>query len=198
MQNAWRATEDESVPTGTVLASGARLGVESSSIIPARSPKNVTCEMADSLLHRYLPIWLSSSFTSKPVMPAGIDGLPTPSTMGFPRLRGFHGFPSKSVAAQPRSVARAVQALTSPGVAPGTFNRNTSVALYRNSLSPRFTRSSRAMPGSLNHHDTTDDSRVVVWRGAHGLIAVGFLASIAYVWWCALTGRRGPCLRPAI
>jgi hypothetical protein len=31
-----------------------------------------------------------------------------------------------------------------------------------------------------------------------GLIAIGFLASIGYVWWCALTGRRGPWLRPAI
>jgi hypothetical protein len=39
---------------------------------------------------------------------------------------------------------------------------------------------------------------VLVWRAAHGVIAVGFLASIAYVWWCALTGRRGPWLRRAI
>ena len=39
---------------------------------------------------------------------------------------------------------------------------------------------------------------VIAWRSMHGLIAVGFLASIGYVWWCALTGRRGPWLRPAI
>lgn len=39
---------------------------------------------------------------------------------------------------------------------------------------------------------------VVVWRAAHGLIAVAFLAAIAYVWWCALSGRRGALLRPAI
>jgi hypothetical protein len=39
---------------------------------------------------------------------------------------------------------------------------------------------------------------VLVWRAAHGLIAVGFLTSIGYIWWCALTGRRGPLLRPAI
>jgi len=39
---------------------------------------------------------------------------------------------------------------------------------------------------------------VVVWRAAHGLIAIGFLVSIGYVWRCALTGRRGPLLRPAI
>lgn len=39
---------------------------------------------------------------------------------------------------------------------------------------------------------------VVAWRAAHGLIAAGFLASIAYVWWCALSGRRGPLLRLAI
>ncbi|MGB2850291.1 MAG: hypothetical protein WBC01_01360 [Solirubrobacterales bacterium] len=41
-------------------------------------------------------------------------------------------------------------------------------------------------------------SAVVVWRAAHGLIAIGFLTSIGYVWWCALSGRRGPLLRPAI
>jgi hypothetical protein len=39
---------------------------------------------------------------------------------------------------------------------------------------------------------------VLVWRAAHGLIALGFLTSIGYVWWCALSGRRGPFLRPAI
>jgi hypothetical protein len=39
---------------------------------------------------------------------------------------------------------------------------------------------------------------VLVWRTAHGLIAVGFLGSIGYVWWCALTGWRGRWLRPAV
>jgi hypothetical protein len=39
---------------------------------------------------------------------------------------------------------------------------------------------------------------VIAWRSAHGLVAIGFLASIAYVWWCALSGRRGPWLRRAI
>ena len=39
---------------------------------------------------------------------------------------------------------------------------------------------------------------VIVWRTAHGLIAAGFLAAIAYVWWCALSRRRGPWLKPAI
>jgi hypothetical protein len=39
---------------------------------------------------------------------------------------------------------------------------------------------------------------VLVWRAGHGLIAIGFLTSIGYVWWCALTGRRGRWLRPAI
>jgi hypothetical protein len=38
---------------------------------------------------------------------------------------------------------------------------------------------------------------VVVWRAGHGLIAIGFLTSIGYVWWCALTGRRGTWLRRA-
>jgi hypothetical protein len=39
---------------------------------------------------------------------------------------------------------------------------------------------------------------VVAWRAAHALIAAGFLASIAYVWRCALIGWRGPRLRLAI
>jgi len=39
---------------------------------------------------------------------------------------------------------------------------------------------------------------IVAWRAGHALIAVGFLASIAYVWWCALSGRRGPLLRAAV
>ena len=37
----------------------------------------------------------------------------------------------------------------------------------------------------------------LAWRAAHGLIAAAFLGAIAYVWWCALTGRRGPLLRAA-
>jgi hypothetical protein len=39
---------------------------------------------------------------------------------------------------------------------------------------------------------------VIAWRTAHGLIAAGFLLSIGYVWWSAVTGRRGRFLRPAI
>ena len=39
---------------------------------------------------------------------------------------------------------------------------------------------------------------VVIWRAAHALIAIGFLSSIGYVWWCALTGRRARWLRLAI
>src|SRR5436190_1956684 len=39
---------------------------------------------------------------------------------------------------------------------------------------------------------------IVIWRIGHGVVAAGFLASIAHVWWCALTRRRGPLLRPAI
>ncbi len=35
-------------------------------------------------------------------------------------------------------------------------------------------------------------------RAAHGLITVGFLAAIGYVWWCALTGRRDRRLRVAV
>jgi hypothetical protein len=39
---------------------------------------------------------------------------------------------------------------------------------------------------------------VIAWRTAHAILAIGFLASIAYVWRCALTGRRGPLLRAAL
>lgn len=39
---------------------------------------------------------------------------------------------------------------------------------------------------------------ILAWRSAHGAISIGFLASIGYVWWCALSGRRGPLLRVAI
>jgi hypothetical protein len=39
---------------------------------------------------------------------------------------------------------------------------------------------------------------ILAWRIAHGLIALGFLAAIACVWWAALTGRRGPAVRLAV
>jgi hypothetical protein len=38
----------------------------------------------------------------------------------------------------------------------------------------------------------------IAFRGAHAAIAVGFLLAIAYVWWAAVTGRRGLLLRAAI
>jgi hypothetical protein len=39
---------------------------------------------------------------------------------------------------------------------------------------------------------------VIAWRTAHAVIAIGFLLSIAYIWVCALSGRRGPLLRIAV
>ncbi len=39
---------------------------------------------------------------------------------------------------------------------------------------------------------------IIAWRAAHALIALGFLSSIAHIWWCAISDRRGPLLRPAI
>lgn len=36
------------------------------------------------------------------------------------------------------------------------------------------------------------------FRAVHAAIAVAFLSAIAYVWWCALTGRRGSLLRVAV
>ena len=39
---------------------------------------------------------------------------------------------------------------------------------------------------------------VVAWRAGHALITLGFLASIGYVWWCAIARRRDRLLRWAI
>jgi hypothetical protein len=35
-------------------------------------------------------------------------------------------------------------------------------------------------------------------RAGHAAISLAFLLAIAHVWWCALTGRRGPLLRVAV
>ena len=39
---------------------------------------------------------------------------------------------------------------------------------------------------------------VLAWRSGHALIAIAFLASIGFVWVCAISGRRGPVLRLAV
>ena len=39
---------------------------------------------------------------------------------------------------------------------------------------------------------------IVAWRAGHAAVALAFLASIAYIWICAITGRRGPRLRLAV
>ena len=38
----------------------------------------------------------------------------------------------------------------------------------------------------------------LAFRTAHAAIATAFLLAIGYVWWCALTGRRGRLLRVAV
>ena len=38
----------------------------------------------------------------------------------------------------------------------------------------------------------------LAFRAAHAGIAAGFLSAIAYVWACAVTGRRDPLLRVAV
>jgi hypothetical protein len=38
----------------------------------------------------------------------------------------------------------------------------------------------------------------LAFRAAHSGIAAGFLSAIAYVWVCAVTGRRDPLLRVAV
>lgn len=38
----------------------------------------------------------------------------------------------------------------------------------------------------------------LAWRAIHTAIAATFLGAIGVVWWSALTGRRGPLLRPAV
>ena len=39
---------------------------------------------------------------------------------------------------------------------------------------------------------------IVAWRAGHAAITVAFLAAIAYVWWCALSGRRDRRLHLAL
>lgn len=48
--------------------------------------------------------------------------------------------------------------------------------------------------------DTTAALSPAAWalRIAHAAIAASFLLAIGYVWWCALSGRRGPLLHVAI
>jgi hypothetical protein len=38
----------------------------------------------------------------------------------------------------------------------------------------------------------------LTFRAAHAVVAAAFLLAIAYVWLCALTGRRGPLLSVAV
>ena len=38
----------------------------------------------------------------------------------------------------------------------------------------------------------------LAFRTAHAVIATAFLVAIAYIWWCAVTGRRGRLLRVAV
>jgi hypothetical protein len=38
----------------------------------------------------------------------------------------------------------------------------------------------------------------VAFRIFHGTVAIGFLAAIAYIWWCVFTGRRDVRLRASI
>jgi len=57
----------------------------------------------------------------------------------------------------------------------------------RNTLSADVARPDHGLP-----------SAVIAWRAAHALIAAGFLGSIAYIWWSAITGHRGRLLRPAV
>lgn len=50
----------------------------------------------------------------------------------------------------------------------------------------------------MRANDSVLTSAIVLWRLGDGFIAIGFLASIGYFWWCAITGARGPRLRAAI
>jgi hypothetical protein len=38
----------------------------------------------------------------------------------------------------------------------------------------------------------------LAFRAAHAGISVAFLVAIGYVWWCAITGRRGRLLHAAV
>jgi hypothetical protein len=46
------------------------------------------------------------------------------------------------------------------------------------------------------HRDLSRGARI--FRVLHAAIATAFLVAIVYVWWCALSGRRGLLLRVAV
>jgi hypothetical protein len=46
------------------------------------------------------------------------------------------------------------------------------------------------------HRDLSPGARI--FRVLHAAIAAAFLVAIVYVWWCALSGRRGVLLRVAV
>ena len=39
---------------------------------------------------------------------------------------------------------------------------------------------------------------VILWRAGHAVVALGFLAAIAHVWWCAISGRRDRLLSVSV
>src|SRR5215217_681746 len=66
----------------------------------------------------------------------------------------------------------------------------------------RYTRDRTEMLTEMRGHDSIGPVRklsraALAFRAFHGVIAVEMLLAIAYVWWCALSGRRDRLLRIA-
>jgi hypothetical protein len=65
-------------------------------------------------------------------------------------------------------------------------------------LSTRWARQGEARSGTANGQRRAPKARLsqvaLAFRAVHAAIAVEMLLAIGYVWWCALTGRRGGLL----
>ena len=70
------------------------------------------------------------------------------------------------------------------------------ISLGARSLTSRTDTPALAILGSMASGRLSPAARA--FRAGHGVISVGFLGAIVYVWWCALTGRRDRWLRLAV
>jgi aminoglycoside phosphotransferase family enzyme/predicted kinase len=100
---------------------------------------------------------------------------------------------SRPLDAQVAEVALAVDRLAACADAPGSSRRAGSSAAAAN-----------ARRGSLDLEPSDRTARgkelstaALAFRTAHAVVAMAFMLAIAYVWWCALSGHRGPLLRVA-
>ncbi len=97
--------------------------------------------------------------------------------------------------ARDEAAARARAACNSTST--GTANRTSN---HRSNCPPKSPKRSASSSTSTHRFDLARElpPAAAVLRALHAAVAVGFLYAIAYVWWCALTARRGRRLDVAI